>query len=182
MNKSDYEYLDVYESLFIRNFESLCLFVYSYIPDIEVAKDIVQDTFVSLWQNRDKYQTTNTLLYTVAKNKSIDYLKANDQTKILKGIHFDITTNLPQANNDEESELSEIAEEIWKYVETLPTQCKKIFILSRLDNLKNREIANQLDISIKAVEKQITKALNLIRLHLQERDILFIILLISIFF
>lgn len=180
-SNADKDCLNIYEDFFIQNYESLCSFIYSYIPDIEIAKDIVQDTFISLWQNRDKYHLTNSLLYTIAKNKSIDYLKANHQTKILKGISIDVFTNISQPNQEEESETKEITEEIWEYVETLPPQCKKIFLLSRLDNLKNKEIADQLDISIKAVEKQITKALNLIRIHLLKKGIYLIFILFTYF-
>ncbi|MBB4037684.1 RNA polymerase sigma-70 factor (ECF subfamily) [Dysgonomonas hofstadii] len=171
MNKSENENPNVYEDLFIGYFESLCSFVYSYIPDMEVAKDIVQDTFVSLWKNRDKYELTNTLLYTIAKNKSIDYIKTSHQTNGLKGIPIDIFTNLLQTNQEEDFDSKEIIEKIWEYVETLPAQCKKVFILSRHDNLKNKEIADQLEISVKAVEKQITKALSLIRAHLLKNGI-----------
>jgi RNA polymerase sigma-70 factor (ECF subfamily) len=73
--------------------------------------------------------------------------------------------------------LKELETEIAGFVETLPPQCKKIFILSRTHELKNREIAEQLQISIKTVEKQITKALSGLRKHLQEKDLLFIIYL-----
>lgn len=160
---------DIYEDLFIRYFESLCSFVYSYLPDMEVAKDIAQDAFVSLWENRDKYELTKTLLYTIAKNKSIDYIKTNHQTKESKGLPVDILINVWQTSQEEDFDSKDIVEEIWKYVETLPSQCKKIFILSRRDYLKNKEIADQLGISIKTVEKQISKALSLIRAHLLKR-------------
>ena len=55
--------------------------------------------------------------------------------------------------------LKELEEEIATYVETLPPQCRRIFLLSRTYGMKNKEIADQLGISIKAVEKQITKAI-----------------------
>jgi len=171
MNRSENENHDVYEALFVRYFESLCSFIYSYIPDMEIAKDIVQDTFVSLWKNRDKYELTNTLLYTIARNKSIDYIKTTHHANRLKGISIDIFTNLPQTSQEEDFDSKEIIEKIWEYVETLPAQCKKVFILSRHENLKNKEIADQLDISVKAVEKQMTKALSLIRTHLLKNGI-----------
>jgi RNA polymerase sigma-70 factor (ECF subfamily) len=181
MNKSEDDDINVYEDLFIRYFESLCSFVYSYVPDIEAVKDIVQDTFVSLWINRDKYQLTNALLYTIARNKSIDYIKTNHQAKVLNGISVDILTDLLQTNQEEDFDSKEIIGEIWKYAETLPVQCKRIFILSRRDNFKNKEIANQLGISVKAVEKQITKALSLIRTHLLKKGISLTIAFIPIF-
>ena len=171
----------VYEDLFIKSYESLCSFVYSYVPDIDAAKDIVQDAFVALWQNRSKYQPSNTILYAIAKNKALDYIKANHQTKILKGISINLFADIVHTSQDEESDLREITEEVWSYVETLPTQCRNIFILSRFDNLKNKEIAEQLGISIKAVEKQITKALSLVRMHLLKKGLFLLIILISIF-
>lgn len=182
VNESENSDSNVYEDLFIQNYEYLCSFVYSYVPDIDAAKDIVQDTFVALWQNKDKYQPTKTLLYGIAKNKAIDYIRAHHQTKILKGIPIDVFTDMLQANQEEEPDIIEITEEIWKRVETLPPQCKKIFILSRSNNLKNREIAEQLGVSVKAVEKQITKALGLVRTYLIEKGIIVFIVLVSIFF
>lgn len=179
MNKSGNS--DVYKNLFIRHFESLCSFVYSYLPDMEVAKDIAQDAFVSLWENRDKYELTNTLLYTIAKNKSIDYIKAHHPVTVPKGLPIDIFINLLQTSPEEDFDSKDIIEEIWKYVETLPNQCRKIFVLSRRDYLKNKEIANQLNISVKTVEKQITKALSLIRAHLLKKGISLIIAFISLF-
>ena len=171
----------IYEDLFTQNYEYLCSFVYSYVPDIDAVKDIIQDTFVALWQNKDKYEPTKTLLYSIAKNKAIDYIRAHHQTKILKGIPMDVFTDMLQANQDDEPDIIEITEEIWKRVETLPPQCKKIFILSRSNNLKNREIAEQLGVSVKAVEKQITKALSLIRTFLTEKRMNVLIILFSIF-
>lgn len=156
----------LYEELFIRNFESLCAYVYSYIPDVEAAKDIVQDTFLTLWKNWDRYQPSDALLYTIARNKTLDYVKAGYQTKVLKGIPVEMLARLSQPLYGEEDEWKEIMEEIWKYVEKLPGQCRKIFILSRHENLKNKEIAAQLNISVKTVEKQITKALGEIRSYL----------------
>jgi RNA polymerase sigma-70 factor (ECF subfamily) len=80
-------------------------------------------------------------------------------------------------NQEQSLLLKELETEIANFVETLPPQCKKIFILSRTHGLKHREIAEQLGISIKAVEKQIGKALSELRIHLQKKDLLFIIYL-----
>ena len=67
--------------------------------------------------------------------------------------------------------MKELEEEIMSYINTLPPQCRKVFMLSRSYGLKNREIAEQLDISIKAVEKQISKALYGLKEHLVQKDL-----------
>jgi RNA polymerase sigma-70 factor (ECF subfamily) len=181
MYNSDNEYIGLYEELFIRYFKPLCAFVYSYIPDIETVKDIVQDTFASLWSKRDRYSPTTTLLYTVAKNKTLDHLKANPQTKRLKGIAMDAFIDIVQAGGREEFDEKEIVDRVWEFVEELPPRCKKIFIMSRRDELRNKEIAEKLDISVKAVEKQITKANLLIREHLLKNGILALVIWLLMF-
>ena len=74
-------------------------------------------------------------------------------------------------NSEQSLLLKELEEEIMSYINTLPPQCHKIFMLSRSYGLKNREIAEQLNISIKAVEKQISKALSGLKEYLIQRDL-----------
>ena len=74
-------------------------------------------------------------------------------------------------NSEQSLLLKELEKEIMSYINTLPPQCHKIFMLSRSYGLKNREIAEQLDISIKAVEKQISKALSGLKEHLIQKDL-----------
>jgi RNA polymerase sigma factor, sigma-70 family len=74
-------------------------------------------------------------------------------------------------NSEQSLLLKELEEEIMSYINTLPPQCRKVFMLSRSYGLKNREIAEQLDISIKAVEKQISKALYGLKEHLVQKDL-----------
>jgi RNA polymerase sigma-70 factor (ECF subfamily) len=163
MHVRENEEIDLFDGLFVRYFRPLCAFVYSYVPDIETVKDIVQDTFVSLWGKRDQYSPTSALLYTIAKNKTLDHLKAHPQIKMLKGLPADILMERLQADDSDDFDSREIVDRIWEFVETLPPQCKKIFLMSRRDHLKNKEIATELDISVKAVEKQIGKAQGLLR-------------------
>ena len=68
--------------------------------------------------------------------------------------------------------MKELEDEIIAYVDTLPSQCKKIFTLSRSYGLKNKEIAEQLGITVKAVEKQISKALFGLKKHLTEEGLI----------
>ena len=180
MNKTNDDF-ELYEEFFRRYFKSLCAYVYSYLPDMEVVKDIVQETFASLWAQRERYSLTSTLLYTVAKNKTIDYLKADPRAKRANGLPPDIFTDAMQANCEEEFDSRHIIEEVWKSAETLPAQCKRVFFMSRREHLRNKEIASRLDISVKAVEKHLSKALTHIRGHLLKNGISFVIAYLLIF-
>lgn len=181
MNKPNDD-LKLYEEFFRRYYKSLCAYVYSYLPDMEVVKDVVQDTFTSLWAQRERYRLTSTLLYTVARNKTIDHLKADPRTKRAKGLPPDILTDAMQTDCEGELDAKRAIEEVWKCAETLPPQCRAVFIMSRRDNFKNKEIASRLDISVKAVEKHLTKALSLTRTYFLKNGITFLITLLSIFF
>ncbi len=82
-------------------------------------------------------------------------------------------------NSEQSLLLKELEAEINLFIDTLSPQCKKIFLLSRSYGLKNREIAEQLEISIKAVEKQISKALSGLKEHLTEEGLISLLILLS---
>lgn len=172
--------LKLYEELFTEYFEQLCSYVYSYIPDADVAKDIVQDVFLYLWQERHKIELTKYLLYTSAKNRALNYLKAHNNTKVVKDIPLETIINIGATYPEEEFDFQLLLKEFISCLNSLPPKCREIFMLSRNENLKNKEIASRLNISLKAVEKQITKALVTLRTHLKEKDLLEISLAIYI--
>ncbi len=82
-------------------------------------------------------------------------------------------------NSEQSLLLKELETEITLFIDTLSPQCKKIFLLSRSYGLKNREIAEQLEVSIKAVEKQISKALSGLKKHLTEEGLISLLILLS---
>ena len=100
------------------------------------------------------------------KQQDVYPLKPERETDIL-----DQYVSSYMQNSEQSLLLKELEEEIMSYINTLPPQCHKIFMLSRSYGLKNREIAEQLNISIKAVEKQISKALSGLKEYLIQRDL-----------
>ena len=161
------------EELFYLYFNELCFHSYSYVSDIETAKDIVQEAFLTLWTNRDSYTPTRAILYTIVKNKSIDYLRKNKAIKCFPNsqIQQETLSNYVDEliiNQEDYLMFTDLSKEIQISVERLPKQCKIIFEMSMFQQMKNKEIAEDLNISIKAVEKQITKALYTIHAHLMK--------------
>ena len=102
------------------------------------------------------------------------FVRKKARTMFLIGGETDILDQYVSSymqNSEQSLLLKELEEEIMSYINTLPPQCHKIFMLSRSYGLKNREIAEQLNISIKAVEKQISKALSGLKEYLIQRDL-----------
>jgi RNA polymerase sigma-70 factor (ECF subfamily) len=152
-------------------------FVHEYIPPDDLAENIVQDTFLTLWNNRALLlpdTNLNAWLYTVARNNCLKKLRDEKFSKklIFSGClnEAELELNLDALSQLDTSGLtfSEIERIIQATLESLPPQCRVIFEKSRFENKKNREIAEELDISIKAVEAQMTKALKLFKESLKD--------------
>jgi RNA polymerase sigma-70 factor (ECF subfamily) len=169
-----------YELLFRSNFKGLCFFAQKYVKDFETAKEIVQDAFVVLWEKRvgiDTDRSVKSYLTTTIYNKCHNYLRDNKKfnTEILS------LENLIQLDGYEQADRLvevELAAEIRKAINELPEKCRQIFVLSRDENLKYKEIADQMEISIKTVETQMSKALQHLRVRLAEYLSSLIVLLI----
>lgn len=170
--------LMLFQELFKRYFRSLVTYAYRYVNDWNVSEDIVQDVFMALWVNRNEIdfeEPVKPYLYRATYNRSINHLNS-----VLVQRRVDHTDNLDELidyeilsyNQHDNLLLKEIEEEISSFVKTLPEQRKKVFLLSREENMKNKEIAFLLNISEKTVEKHITKALSDIRTHLTQTGLM----------
>ena len=142
-----------------------------------MAKEIVQDSFINLWdkrQNIDISKPVKTYLTTSIRNKCLNYLRDTKKFNteiILSDVLFQ-EVDFEQSDKLIEKELSN---RINSVIDELPEKCKEIFLLNRFENLKYKEIAKKKDISIKTVESQMSKALK----HLRERLKDYLILLIA---
>ena len=168
----------LFQKLFEDYFRSLVTYSYRYVNDWSVGEDIVQDVFMALWINRDKIDFEEPIkpyLYRATYNRSINYLNSvSVQRRVDHADMLDelIDREILSYNQHDNLLLKEIEEEITSFVGTLPEQRRRVFLLSREENLKNKEIALRLNISEKAVEKHITKALSDIRTHLTETGLI----------
>lgn len=156
------------ETLFKRFYKPLRTYAFRFVNEMDLAEDIVQDTFFELWSRRDTIAfdgAVNSYLFKTVYNRCINVLNKKYQNRECtldgenEGNILDQYLVAHIQNSEQSLLLKELEAGITSYIETLPPQCQKIFTLSRSYGLKNREIAEQLNISIKAVEKQISKAL-----------------------
>ncbi|WP_286847207.1 RNA polymerase sigma-70 factor [Proteiniphilum sp. UBA5463] len=152
-------------------FKVLYLFAIRIVGDASSAEDIVQDVFTECWMKRNSLDLSRSLkpyLYKLTYNRSLDFLKLSDNKRVTISDRFSLSDEIMYSafTLDEQLYSDEIGKEISNCVAELPDKCKQVFLLSRHDDLKNREIAEKLNISIKTVEKHISKALQTIRDHL----------------
>lgn len=155
----------------------LTYFAKSYVLDQDIAQNIVQDSFLKLWENTKQLKNTTSIgayLYTLTRNSCLNYLKhikveAKYHQKILKNSQ-ELELNLGALKRLEYDlyDFEEVQTIIDKTIELLSPQCKQVFLLSRFDNLSNAEIAAKLEISEKAVEANITRALKIFRKELKD--------------
>jgi RNA polymerase sigma-70 factor (ECF subfamily) len=170
----------LFKVLFLKYFYPLCLYAYQFIKDMSASEDVVQEVFYDTWKKRHEIDLNSSLkpyLYKATYNKSIDYLRhlqvKEEKLQQPQDTTFaDIYLKNSIEDQDEILHLNEIIHEIAVCKAKLPPQCLRIYNLSREENLKNKEIAELLDITIKAVEKQLSKALKEIRLHLIQKGLI----------
>lgn len=156
-----------FEFLFRSEFKGLVYFAIQYTKDTDTAREITQEAFISLWEKRDTIDLSKpvkTYLSTTVRNKCLNWLrdnrKFNKEILDIEGLLSDKTYVQPDRMVE-----AEIKERIGKAIEELPLKCREIFTLNRNENLKYQEIAIRLDISIKTVETQMSRALQ----HMRER-------------
>jgi len=158
-------------------------FAKQYIYDIEASKNIVQDVFTELWDKRNtlKEETNlNAWLFTVTKNKSlkiISHLKSQkNYNSYLKSRQLDINYIALNDFNTSNFVFEELQVQINAVLEKLSPACRKVFEMSRFEDRKNKEIAEELNLSIKTVEAHISKALRSLKADLKDYLPLFYIL------
>lgn len=164
-----------YEELFFKYHGKLVLFALKFTGDLQAAKDIVQDTFLSLWKNADNINLSpKAYLFQTVRNTSLNYIR---HLKIVTSVKDELAFKISFAEKLEYFDFKdpyysllelEMEQKIEKVINSLPEKCLLVFNLSRKEHLKNKEIADKLGVSLKAIEKHISKALSILRLELSE--------------
>ncbi len=156
------------EQIFRRHYGPVCRAVFRIVPNAETAEDLAQEVFYELWRRRNNMQISTSLpayLRRAAINKALNHIR--DQK-----IKWTDDAELPSIAGDNpgiqrEMEAGELQALVDQYIEKLPEKCRLVFVLSRYESLSHAEIAEQLNISTKTVENQITKALRFLRSALE---------------
>jgi len=156
-----------FERLFKSEFRGLVFFAIKYVKDIDIAKEIVQDSFVAIWEKRDSIDLSKSLksyITTSVYNRCLNYLRDNKKyDRQLLG--FEGIAEQEHTETDPVIE-RELHQAIQQAISELPEKSRIIFKLSRYQHMKYTEIAEELGISVKTVENHMSKALNHLRIRL----------------
>ena len=145
-------YKDVFDSLYT----SLCIFAKNYVDNLDIAKDLVQDVFIKVWEDKIEFKNeiaVKSYLYSSVKNRSLDFLKSNR----FKSTERMSVINLDRLDKEsfylKEVVIEEASSRIEDAINTLPNKCAQIMRLS-IKEFTNPEIAQHLNISINTVKAQ----------------------------
>ena len=162
--------IEAYKYLFSLYYNDLYFFARKFLENREVAEEIVQDVFITIWENKDDWiinKSIKSYLFTAVKNRSINYLKSKINNINFVNIDDTLSVNhiLPV---NQTLELEELDDLIQKAVSSLPPKCKEMFHLSRNSEMTYQQIADVLDVSKETFKSQISEALKKIKAYLNK--------------
>jgi len=162
--------LKEFEKLFKELYSPLCSFASKILLDKDKAEEIVQDIFYGIWKNKEKLDiriSFKSYLYRAVQNNCLQVIQHHQVEDKYKQ---HVVNNVEEFQIDpmQEMELEEMNLVIEQTLESLPERCRQIFSMSRFEGLKYKDIAQQLDISIKTVEANMGKALQAFRQNLKQ--------------
>jgi RNA polymerase sigma-70 factor (ECF subfamily) len=169
-----------FELIFKEFYPPLVMFANKFTKDSDASADIVHQVFIKFWEKREEMEPDQRLksyLFTSVHNRCLNYLR--DRKKFVQS---DLPADYAALNQYVEDPLrmeeEELRSQIDAAIEALPEKTREVFILSRFEDLKYKEIAERLDISVKTVENQMGRALRMLREKLGD----YLVILIMIFF
>ena len=162
--KSDVIGLSI-EPLFRKYYPRLCHFGWQMLNDKDVVEDLVQDAFIAYWNNKDVVANNDTaiknFLYTSVRNASYNIIRHDKVAERYRSLHA--------AEEIEEPRIltkiirSEVMDEIYRIMQTMPEGCRQVFSLGYLEEFSNPQIASQLGISINTVKTQKQRGLKILK-------------------
>jgi RNA polymerase sigma-70 factor (ECF subfamily) len=167
-----------FKYLFTTYYNRLVAYITTYTHNKMQSEDIVQQAFVSLWEDKSKLDQTKSpkpYLYAIAYNRYIDTIKkSKKQEKLISQIWE--RALLDRIEEDTEA-LERRIQKMKQVIDSLPPKCKEIIILNKIQGVKYKEIADQMGISVKTVESQMRIAFIKIREAFKEDPLIIFLLL-----
>lgn len=173
-----------FEAFFRLTYERLCSYAFGYVNNRDEAEDIVQSTFLNVWEQKNfwnDFESAKAYMFRSVRNKALNY-KKHERVKRESRSEIEFRVTEWKGHPDSDSSVKRKVEIIRKGIRELPERRREIFKLSRENGLTYREIADTLGISIKTVETQIGRSLKYLRSYVAEHNLVAILfMLISIY-
>lgn len=167
-----------FDELFRKYHRKLVYFALKIVKNHDIANEVVQDLFVNFWEKRHQLEPKISLqayFYRAVYNNCIHLSK---KERLLQSDGLTQLNDMPEGFNNL-LETNELEVRIYSLIDQLPTECQRIFKLSRFEELKYHEIAERLNLSVKTVETQMSRALKFLRTHLTDYIKLLIFMIID---
>ena len=167
-----------FEDIYLSYFSEMKYFAKEYVISEEDAENIVQDVFVELWENKEMLNMHMNLiayLFTTIKNKCLNHLRhklvvQETASKLQEEYTISLRMNLDSLEAFDNNLFSDqdIEKIISRALDTLSEKCRTIFIMSKIEGKKQKEIAQELNISINTIETQMGIAYKKLRIELKD--------------
>jgi len=171
----------VFEAFYKKYCKQLFALAYQYVNQMQIAEEIVHDVFITIWNKGDKLNVQYSMksyLFKSVVNSSLNYLK-KEKSLAEKQIAYLASQDGEAVSIEDNEEEEALLKKLEEALSLLPEKCKQVMYLSRFGKLKQQEIADQMDISIKTVKNHLTYGFQKIRAHLDiQKQVIIIFLLI----
>jgi RNA polymerase sigma-70 factor (family 1) len=161
---------EAFSTIFNAYYRDMVMFALSFTHEPDIAEEIVQETFVKLWEEHSKLKINESLrsyLLKSVQNRCIDWFRH----KKVRQIHMNEVIHnsvLFEYDTDNYMLRSELEDKIKKTLLLIPPDCREAFRMNRDEGLKYQEISEKLNVSVRTIEVRIGKALHLLREHLKD--------------
>ncbi|TKG92934.1 RNA polymerase sigma-70 factor [Puteibacter caeruleilacunae] len=159
----------LFNELFMRYYSRLCAFVYDITNDKSSAEDIVQELFIRIWERRsniDIQESVSGFLFRAARNAALNHIRGEKSRRL---VQLDIPQEEVSIEPDR-IEKEEFRVMLEQCMNALPERCQLVFKMHRIEGLKQKEISEKLNISIKTIKNQIWKAMKYLRSCLEVQE------------
>jgi RNA polymerase sigma-70 factor (ECF subfamily) len=156
--------LSTFKDIYDARFNNLVIYSVGMGVPYEQAKDIVQEAFIRLWEERNKIDNPSSWLFTVVRNKSLNWLTSS-KNNTSKKVELSDNTLKPvdETAIEEAIEYFRQVEQAYKKIQQLSSRCKDIFVMSYIEHMKVKEIAQELNISENTVKTYLKRAKELLQ-------------------
>lgn len=185
MANEDFE--GAYRQLFRKHYADLLFYATRLVGEDE-AEDVVQDVFVELWRRQDAVEVgeqIQSFLYRAVYTRALNVLKHREVVGEYEAVAMEIHRRRLEFYEPDHNEVirriedKELRRQLAEAIRALPDKCRTVFVLSYLHDMKNKEIADTLGISLRTVEAHMYKALRLLRDRLGSERLLLVLFLMG---
>lgn len=161
----------LFEAFYKKYYKQLFALAYRYVGEQEAAEEIVHDVFITIWNKAEQLnvqQSMKSYLFKSIVNAALNYIKKEKLDAQKRQVYMKVMDESAEVDPADDAE-SDLLKSLEEALDLLPAKCKEVMYLSRFGKLKQQEIADQMDISIKTVKNHLTYGFQKLREHIEKR-------------